>query len=189
VGRLARSGGRPTTAIRTGPGGSSPSGGASGSKSPRLAGRAVSDEVCEVHHLRGDPVADREVTPGEQLAEVQLTAAVPGAGVVALELLHERELVERVPVLDDLAVLQPEEVDLVDRIAVACWLDAHERARVAGARGEPDGHAIVLGDHVVDLESRVREAGGASQLLDHAAQGRVPNGNNLRSVRAYKIAY
>ena len=48
-----------------------------------LAGRPVADQVGEVDHLRGDRVTDREVAPRQQLAEVQLTAAVVVGAVVA----------------------------------------------------------------------------------------------------------
>ena len=37
-----------------------------------LAGRPVADQIGEVDHLRGDRITDGEVTPRQQLPEVQL---------------------------------------------------------------------------------------------------------------------
>ena len=50
--------------------------------------------------------------------------------------------------LDEKPVAQPEDVDLVDRVALAGRLDAHERAGMAGARRQPGDDEVSLGDEV-----------------------------------------
>src|SRR5207247_6839019 len=92
----------------------------------------------------------------------------------ALELAHQVHRVEGVPVLDALAVADPENVDLVDRVAIAGALEAHEHAGVPGAGREPRGDSVALGDEVMDHELRVGHAGpGALHALAQAfATGR-----------------
>src|SRR5439155_19139791 len=84
--------------------------------------------------------------------------ATSGRGVAG-ELAHQARAIELVPVLGHLTVADPEDVDLVDRVALAGRLHAHELAGVLGARGEPRGDQVALGDEIVDLESRSRDAG------------------------------
>lgn len=75
-----------------------------------------------------------------------------GRCAVALELAHEPAGIEGVPVLHELALPDPEEVHLIDRIPTARGLDPHEGAGVRRAAGEPGSHQVVLGDHGMDHE-------------------------------------
>src|SRR3954454_21912668 len=71
------------------------------------------------------------------------------------KLLHHPHRVDLVPMLDELAVAHPEDVDLPDRVPVAGRRHAHELADLGRARGESDDHAVVFRDRVLDHELRV----------------------------------
>jgi hypothetical protein len=51
-----------------------------------------------------------------------------------------------VPVLRDLAVLDPEDVDLADRVRLAARRQTHELADLNGMRSEPDTDPVPLPD-------------------------------------------
>ena len=68
-------------------------------------------------------------TTGLLYMVLSLLLAVPGALIWGFEG-HQREWIELVPVLDHLPVAQPEDVDLLDRVALVRRGHAHELAHV-----------------------------------------------------------
>jgi hypothetical protein len=81
-------------------------------------------------------------------------------------------------VLDDLAVADPEDVDLADRVGPAGRRDAQELPDLRRPDGDPDGHAIALRDQVLHREVGVgedrREPIDGAPQVGLAVNGRAP---------------
>ena len=73
------------------------------------------------------------------------------------ELGHQSEIVTVGPVLDELVLGEPEDVDVLDRDAAARRRHAHERAGVVPGHREPGDDFVVLGDDVFDRKVQVGE--------------------------------
>ena len=126
--------------------------------------RAVDDLTAHI----GLPPRLRVV--GESNLEATLGGAVASFGVRCqrqrrsgrpwhrAELPHHPELIELVPVLDDPAVADTEDVDLGDRVALPARRQPHELAGLGRTGGEPGDDLIALRDQVVDRERRIGQA-------------------------------
>jgi hypothetical protein len=66
--------------------------------------------------------------------------------------LEHCQLVDDVPVLGQLAVLDPVDVDTGDGVRVAGWQHAEEVAHVPAAVSSANDHSVAFGDNVFDGE-------------------------------------
>src|ERR671910_785545 len=129
--------------------------------------------------LAAEPTARRTVCGSWPPHRLRAPGSATGAWDNA-ELASETQIIADRLVLDDLAVLEPDDVDLAGGDGLVGGAAPHELAGVPCVEGAVDDDGVALGDGLVDLEAWLGESPlQHPQGLDHALPPRRRAGRGV----------